>query len=145
MQATNNIHGHCRSSPTGTSMFIQDKGVSTRATVLSVPFDSSDTSDEYHYYTVNIVTGATHQVTRTAIIPDHYTTNSSELKHNDTGNGIMSLPLWFRHNQKIMLEVDGTYTQGYLQIMLNDTCAFVTLDKQGKLHTSQPLPNLAFD
>jgi hypothetical protein len=57
----------------------------------------------------------------------------------------MSFPLWFCHNQKIMLEIDGMYARGYLQIMMNGTWAFVTLDKRGKFHTSIPLPNLALD
>jgi hypothetical protein len=60
---------------------------------------------------VNLVTGANQQVTSTAITPDRYTAENSALKHNGTDNDIMSLPLWFQHNEKIMLEVNGTYAQ----------------------------------
>jgi hypothetical protein len=70
--------------------------------------------------------------------------DNSALKHNDTDNGIMSLLLWFRHNQKIMLETYGTYTRGYLQLTLNGTWTFITLKKSCKIHTSHPHPNLAF-
>jgi hypothetical protein len=94
---------------------------------MSVPVDSSDTSDEYHYYTLNLITGVNRQAARAAIAPDRYTTGNSDLKHNDTTNGCMSLPMWFRHSQKIMLKVDGTCTQRYLKIILNGTWAFITL------------------
>jgi hypothetical protein len=63
----------------------------------------SYTSNEYHYNTVNLATGTNRQVTRAAFTPDRYTADNSALKHNGTDNGIMSLPLWFRNNQKIML------------------------------------------
>jgi hypothetical protein len=131
--------------PPGISIIIQDKGVSSRATVLSVPINSSDTSDEYHLYTVNLVAGSNSQLTRDAISDDKYATNTSELRHDDTDNGIMSLPMWFRHNQNTMLEIDGTHERGYLQLRMNGTWAFVTLEKHGSIHTSHPLPNLAFD
>jgi hypothetical protein len=53
--------------------------------------------------------------------------------------------MWFRHNQKIMLEIDGTHERGHLQLTMNGTWAFVTLDKRGSIHISHPLPNLGFD
>jgi hypothetical protein len=125
--------------PPGTSVFIKDKGVSTTATLLSVPIDSSDTSEEYHLYTVNLVTGANLQVPHDAISVNHYPIDNSALKHDDTDNGIMSLPMWFHHNQKIMLDIDGTYSRGFLQLTMNGTWTFVTLDKRGKIHTSHQL------
>jgi hypothetical protein len=131
--------------PPGTSVFIQDKGISTRATVPSVHIDSSKKSEEYHFYTINLVTGSKKQVTRAAISEERYTAGNFELKHDATANGTMSLPMWFHHSQKIMLEMDGTYAHGYLELMLNGTWDFATLGKCGKIHTSHPLPNLAFD
>jgi hypothetical protein len=44
-----------------------------------------------------------------------------------------------------MLEVNGIYAHGYLQLVLSGTWIFVTLDKRGKIHMSRPIPNLAFD
>jgi hypothetical protein len=126
-------------------LFIQDKRVSTRITVLFVHIDSSDTSEDYHYYTINLITGSNCQISRDAIMEDRYTANNSALKHDNTDNGIMSLPLWFRHNQKIMVDIDGMYARGYLQLVMNGTSAFVTLDKRGKINTSSPISNLAFD
>jgi hypothetical protein len=84
----------------GTSVFIQYKGVFTHAMVMSLHIDSSNTSDEYHYYTDNLVTGSNRQI---VISEARYTAANSALKHNDTDNGIMSLPLWFLHIKKIML------------------------------------------
>jgi hypothetical protein len=94
---------------------------------------------------VNLFTVANRQATRAAITPYRYTTGNSALKNNDTDNGIIYLPLWFHHNQNIMLKIECTYARVYLQLMINGTWAFVPLDKQGKIHTSHPLPNLAFD
>jgi hypothetical protein len=131
--------------PLGTSVFVQHKNASTRATFLSVPLDSSDTAKEHHYYTVNLVTGSNLQLPRDSSSADPYTEAKSSLKHDDTDNGIMSLPNWFRHNQKIMLEIDGTYARGNLQLKLNGIWEFVTLNKHGQVHISHPLPNLAFD
>jgi hypothetical protein len=97
------------------------------------------------YRSINLVTDSNRQVARDAISEDRYTSDNFTLKPNDTKNGIMSLPLWFRHNQKIMLEIDGTSARGYLQFTMNGTWAFVTIDKCCKIHTSHPLPNLVFD
>jgi hypothetical protein len=59
------------------------------------------TSEEYQFYTVSLVTGSNRQVTRAAISEDIYKADNSELKHDETTNGIMSLPMWFLHDQKI--------------------------------------------
>jgi hypothetical protein len=69
----------------------------------------------------------------------------SSLKHDDTDNSIMSLLIRFRHNQKIMLEIDEAYARGYLQLTLSGIWAFVTRNKRGQVHSFHPLPNLAFD
>jgi hypothetical protein len=74
-----------------------------------------------------------------------YTEATSSLKQDDTYNGIMSLPNWFNHNQKIMLKVDGTYARGYLQLTLSGIWASTTLNKCGQVHRSHPLSNLAFE
>jgi hypothetical protein len=92
-----------------------------------------------------LVTGSNLQLPRDSLSADPYTEAKSSLKHDDTNNGIMSLPNWFRQNQKIMLEIDGTYARGYLQLTLNGIWEFVTLNKRGQVHSSHPLPNLAFD
>jgi hypothetical protein len=115
--------------PPGTYVFIQDKGISCCATVLSVPVDSSDMPEEYHYCIINLIARASRQVARDDITADRYTADNSAMKHNDTNSGIVSLPLLFRHTQKIMFEINGTYAGGYLKLMLNGTRAFVTLDK----------------
>jgi hypothetical protein len=94
--------------PPGNSVFVQHKNVSTRATVLSVSLDSSDTAKEHHYYTVNLVTGSNLQLPRDSLSAAPYTEAKSSLKHDDTHNGIMSLPNWFQHNQKFMLDIYGT-------------------------------------
>jgi hypothetical protein len=65
--------------PPGTSMFIQAKCVSTCAMVMSL-IDSSDTSVEYHYYTVNLITGSKRQIYQDAIWKDRYTADNSALK-----------------------------------------------------------------
>jgi hypothetical protein len=44
-----------------------------------------------------------------------------------------------------MLEIDGTYARGYLQLTLNGIWAFVTFNKRGQVHIYHPLPNLTFD
>jgi hypothetical protein len=61
---------------------------------------------------VDLITGANHQVVHDAITVDCYTTDNSAMTHNDAYNGIMSLPMGFHQNQKIMLDIDGTYTRG---------------------------------
>jgi hypothetical protein len=94
---------------------------------------------------VNLVTGSNLQLPRDSLSADPYTEAKSYLKHDNTDKGIMSLPNWFRHNQKIMLEIDGTYAGGCLQLTINDIWAFVALNKCGRVHSSHPLPNLAFD
>jgi hypothetical protein len=76
---------------------------------------------------------------------DPYTEAKSSLKHDDTDNGIISLPNWLRHNQNIILEIYGTYARGYLQLTLNGIWAFITLNKRGQVHGYNPLPNFAFD
>jgi hypothetical protein len=90
---------------------------------------------------VNLVTGANHQVTRAAITPDGYTADNSALRHNDTNNGIMSLPLLFCRNQKIMLEIDGTYARGYLQLMLNGTWVLSHWTNEAKSTPPTLFPN----
>jgi hypothetical protein len=74
--------------PPGTSVFIQYKGIPTRTMVLSVPIDSSDTSEAYHYYTFNLITGSNRQIARNVITEDRYTSENSALKYDDTDNGI---------------------------------------------------------
>jgi hypothetical protein len=113
--------------------------------VLSVPLDSSDTATEHHYYTVNLVTCINLHLPRDSLSTDPYADNTSSLKHDDTDNGKMTLPNWLRHNQKIIIEVDGTYSRGYLQLTLIGVWAFITLNKRGQIHSSIPLPNHAFD
>jgi hypothetical protein len=92
-----------------------------------------------------LVTGSNLKLPRDSLSADPYTEAKTSLKHDDTDNGIMSLPSWFRHNKKIMLEIDGTYARGYLQLTLNDIWELVMLNKRGQVHSSHPLPNLAFN
>jgi hypothetical protein len=99
----------------GTSVFVQHKNVSTRATILSAPLDSSDTVKEHHYYTVNLVTGSNIQIPYDYLSADPCTETKSSLRYDDTDNSSMYLPNWFRHNQKVMLKIDGAYTRWYLQ------------------------------
>jgi hypothetical protein len=92
-----------------------------------------------------LVTVSNLQLPRDSLSADPYTEAKSSPKHDDTNNGSMSLPNWFQHNQKIMLEIEGTYARGYLQLTLNGIWAFVTLNKRGQVHSSHPLPNLALN
>jgi hypothetical protein len=44
-----------------------------------------------------------------------------------------------------MLEIDGTYARGYLQLKINGIWTFITLNKRVQVHSSYSLPNLALD
>jgi hypothetical protein len=110
----------------GTSVFVQHKNVSTRATILSISLDASDTVKEHHYYTVNLITSSNLQLPLDSFPADPCTEAKSSPKH-DTYNGSMSLTNWFLYNQKIMLIIYGTYARGCLQLTLSDVWAFFTL------------------
>jgi hypothetical protein len=74
--------------PPKTSVFIKHKGVSTPASVIMVPIDFTDTSWDYHFYTVNLVTGVNIQVSQ-EMSSNPYKSSALELQHDDASKTIL--------------------------------------------------------